>query len=277
MSGREEGYVFSKLVRSASAVAQTAGKPGYSLTNWVSDLGTTCQQVSRVSFVSCVFTNTAYNVNGSSSTDPNNLASYNVAGLLQSTVSVTEGFYNVTQLMSAIVAAINPELAIYGFGESIALSQDPISQKVLLTYTPGTSGHAYFKITANTSSPSTGSLWTLLGFTLNQQGIAILAPSLPRLTGLRQVYLVSRALAPTNQIDEKGDFQNVCINIPVTAPFGSVNVWECRVDSLCQVSYKTSRNLQQVDFQLQDEDGSIVNLNGSSVKVEFKVWFNKAS
>lgn len=274
MSGSDKGYSHSKLVRINSAQAANSST---SLTDWIAELGTTCQQVGRVSFQSVVFNNNGYNINGQTSSDPNNEFWFQ----LQPSGSVyqrfiAEGFYDTSQLMTAVAA----QVATLGLGQSITLTQDPISYKISLTYNPGTSGQTSFTIIANPPGRPRGSVWTSLGFAFNSvalSGVPIAATNLPALTGLRQVYLTSSNLSPSNQIDEKGDFQNVSVAIPVTAPFGAVNVWECKVDSLCQITYKTSRNIQRIDFQLRDEDGSVIDLHGSSVKVELRVWFNKAS
>lgn len=274
MSGGEKGYVFSKLVRINSATALDSSK---SLTDWVADLGTTCQQVNRVSFQSVVFNNNGYNINGSGSTDPNYRLDFRVGNAVSGNFSAAldGGFYDITQAMTAAASKINALIGPFG-GQSVTFTQDPISYKVSLSYNAGTSGNISFLIQDELG----GSAWANLGFSLGQlalTGAPLVATNLPSLTGLRQVYLTSSSLAPGNQIDEKGSYQNVCVNIPVTAAFGAVNVWECKVDSLCQITYKTARNLQRVDFQLRDEDGSIIDLHGGSVKVELRVWFNKAS
>lgn len=276
MSGGEKGYAFSKLVRINSA---TASKVSRSLTDWVAELGTTCQQVNRVSFQSVVFNNNGYNINGPTSSDPNYVGTMRLTSPVDLlTVSAQEGFWSVSQLLSHL----NSLLSNTGDGWTLSLAQDPVSYKIRATWLQNASLKTTFQFVANTLSQSNiKSIWELLGFSVPSSIIGnagvIEADYLPRLTGLRQVYLTSSNLAPGNQIDEKGDFQNVCVNIPVTAPFGAVNVWECKVDSLCQISYKSPRNIQSIDFQLRDEDGSVIDLHGSSVKVELRVWFNKTS
>jgi hypothetical protein len=190
---------------------------------------------------------------------------------------VPPGFYDVTDLMTYIEDAIQAILTADGFGETFTLTQNAISYKVSGTYDKGTLTNSTFYLDFNSNFAK--STWAMLGFTSDRSsfiiGLPAIGTSLPSLVGLRQVYLVSNVLSPGYQIDEKGKFQNVAINIPVTAPFGSVNVWDCKQDSLCEITYPTPRNLQRVDFKLTDEDGSIIDLNGTSVKIELKVWFNK--
>jgi hypothetical protein len=281
MSGSEKGFTYAKLLRvnSANAASNTVSE-GKSYTDWEIDLGSTCQQVKRVSFLSCVFTNTAYNIIGGS--DSNNILTFSVTRvggppIFRQTITVPPGFYDVTDLMTYIEDAIQAILTADGFGETFTLTQNAISYKVSGTYDKGTLTNSTFYLDFNSNFAK--STWAMLGFTSDRSsfiiGLPAIGTSLPSLVGLRQVYLVSNVLSPGYQIDEKGKFQNVAINIPVTAPFGSVNVWDCKQDSLCEITYPTPRNLQRVDFKLTDEDGSIIDLNGTSVKIELKVWFNK--
>lgn len=283
MSGKEKGFTYAQLLRvnSANAASNSVGD-GRSLTDWVVDLGSTCQQVKRVSFLSCVFTNSAYNII-SKGTDTNNTFTFSIdrtgaPDVVQQSLQITEGFYDIDSLMAAVETKIQSFFTAEGLGETLTLTQDSLTNRVSATYGKGIMITSSFSMNPNTDGSK--SLWSMMGFfpNLNEvvlYNVPLVADYVPSLAGLRQVYLVSDVLASGYQIDEKGKFQNVAINIPVTAPFGGVNVWECKQDSLCEITYPTPRNLQRVDFKLTDEDGSVVNLNGSSVKVELKVWFNK--
>lgn len=284
MSGGEKGFVYSKLIRVNSAnSASNVSSGGKSLTDWVVDLGATCQQAKRISFISCVFNNTAYNINGPTSSDPNYLGTYVIeqgGATTVGTVSIPEGFYDTSGLLTTIQTLLQAVLTTAGNGETIVFTQNSLTNKVSFTYTKGTLPTGSFSLTANDNKQA--SVWKMIGFPVrtsefytSEDSTAVVAPNVPQLSGLRQVYLMSNMLAPGYQIDEKGTYQNVAINIPVTASYGSVNVWECKQDSLCEITYSSPRNLQQVDFRLTDEDGSVVDLHGSSVKVELKVWFNK--
>jgi len=51
-----------------------------------------------------------------------------------------------------------------------------------------------------------------------------------------------------------------------------VNVFECKVDALCMIEYQTKRNLSVLDFQLVDDKGNIIELNGTTVKIELRMW-----
>lgn len=272
-SGDEKGYVYSKLVRINSGAASTRGQSGYSDTNFVINLGQSMQNIWRVSFLNVVFTNSAYNVRSNSENSPNSQFRFLLNGITYGG-AVSDGFYNVSQLTSTIATIVNGILTGLGAGQSISFTQNALSQRVILTYAPGTSGVTSFTLLDNING--TDSLWRNLGYNFTSPTTdvysRIISENVPNLTGLRQVYLQSAALAPGNQIDEQGLWQNVCLAIPVTAAFGDVNVFECKVDSLCMITYQSKRNLSVLDFQLVDDKGNIVNLNGTTVKLELKVW-----
>lgn len=272
-SGDEKGYVYSKLVRINSGSASSKGDTGYSDTNFIVNLGSQMQNIWRVSVISVVFTNSAYNIRDNPTASPNALLRWSTA-VSPGFTSIPPGFYSTAQLMSYIQNVINTFFGTFGLGQTITLSQDPISQKVLLSYNQGTSTAPSFSIVANANGAD--SPWQNLGFSFETTTVASLgvmvAENVPNLVGLRQVFLRSATLAPGNQIDEKGSWQNVLVAIPVTAAFGQVNVFECKIDQLCQITYQSKRNLSFMDFQLVDDKNNIVDLNGTTVKVELKVW-----
>lgn len=273
-SGDEKGYIYSKLVRINSGSAFTKDIGGYSDTNFIINLGQSVQNIWRVSILNVIFTNSAYNIRQKSTASPNATFSWSTANSGGTvTITVPEGFYNNSQLISAVVTAVNTVLTSFGQGQSISITQNSISQTNILTYFAGTSGAPSFTLLPNQNGSD--STWLNLGFTVISNNVAtgtLIAPNVPNLVGLRQVFLQSAALAPGNQIDEKGIWQNVLINIPVTAPFGSVNVFECKVDALCMIEYQTKRNLSVLDFQLVDDKGNIIELNGTTVKIELRMW-----
>lgn len=277
--GHDQGAYFSKLVRINSSKAWTNGKSGYSLTNCIVDLGQNCQKVKRVSFVNVVFSNTAYNILDLSYSDPNNQGTF-ITDSGTHTFTVAKGYYDITSLMTAVAASMNNVLTTAGFGESVSFNQAAAAGTVNLTYLKGTRPNALMTLVANTTLVA--SIWPSMGFRIGQtlgpflsSGLILPAPDVPQLTGLRQVYLRSSTLSPGNQFDEKGKLSDVCINIPVTATFGAVNVWECKVDKLCEIIYSSPRNFQQIDFALVDEDGSVIDLNGSNIRIELKIYFDK--
>lgn len=281
MSGRETGYTYAKLV----TVSGDNGVPGSnSKTDFKINLGPNMQRIARISILSVSFPNNAYNVNGSGGGANNGFAID--SGGTVAEFEIDPGFYTTTTLMSAVENAVNAYLTGLGDGQSIALAQDTINQLVTITYTAGT-GPASIDIL---DSESNSGIWELLGFTTLPLTVTTTqtAPDLPSLGGLKEVFLQSNELAPGNmftssvQSDQAtGQAQsvpvtkNTLIAIPITAVFGVSNVWECKQDVLCEISYLTERSAQQVDFYLTDKGGNVVDLHGGNLVINLKVWFNR--
>jgi hypothetical protein len=266
MSGKETGYVHSKLV-----IVRGDQGTGDSTTDFRFSLGQFAQRVTRVSIPHVEFRNNAYNIN-SSGGGANNTWSIS-SGLTTYNFSVAAGWYTTSSLMSAVQDAINTTLAGLGDGQSVSLSQDATTYLVSLSYTSGT-GPA--TITIEDRDERSG-VWGLLGFVPPSDvgSTALVATYFPSLGGLTEAYLRSTALAPSNMLDTGGNLRNTLLTIPITAEFGKLNVFECKVDSLCEISYMTARNLQEIDIQLTDYYGNVIDLHGANLSITLKIWFNK--
>lgn len=273
MTGKELGYTFARIVAVSGDQPVTTASPSYSKTNFVYNFGTNTQKVARVSFVSITFPNNAYNVNDNGG-GQNNLFSFTV-GAVESDLSVEGGFYTTTTLTNAVETAVQAILTSNGTGQTFTLTQDTLTQKVIATYGAGTSGNA--TLTIERTNGQSG-VWDILGFNVSSPEILTtavprVADNLPSLGGLKEAFLKSDQLAPGNLFDNKGAQKNVCLAIPITAPFGVSNVFECKVDSLCEITYPTPRNLQQVDFSLVDRNGNTIDLHGGNLTINLKIWF----
>lgn len=272
MSGYTKDSLFSKLLR-ISADKRLPGQGGDRTTNFVVDLGSNLQRCKRLSIQSINFPNNFYNVYNNSFNGQYNNIGYFTHGSTHYTFTITPGFYNTAQLMSAITTAFNASAG----GEITSFTQDPISGLCSFTFYSDTDGTLIQFEKDNNGNPQP-SPFSLLGFTGTAytltSPITVNATKLPSLAGLTEVYITSNALAPSNCFDEKGQLSNVLIGIPITAAFGQLNVFDCKVDVLCEVLYPRSRDLVRCDFMLVDRNGYEVNLNGGNVKLDLRVWFD---
>lgn len=267
MSGRESGFNYAKLV----TIRGDQRQGGNSNTDFTMNFGQFNQKIGRVSIASVTFQNNAYNVN-SEGGGKNNTFSLRIDDL-QMDFELEGGWYTTTTLISVVQDAINDALTDLGEGQSISFSQDTTTQLVSISYDPGTSGQLTI-ILEDTNDES--GVWELLGFV---PPVVVSSPTprvatyFPSLGGLSNVYLRSNALAPSNMVESEGKLSNVLLVIPVTAAFGFENVFECKVDKLCEISYFTPRNCQTLDFQLTDRVGNILNLHGGNVTLNLKFWY----
>lgn len=289
MSGKEIGYTYSKLV----TVSGDNGNPGGTKTNFRINLGNNMQKIARVSIASVLFPNNAYNVNatGGGANNTFGFADDYAANLL----SVEGGFYTTSTLMAAVQDAIQG--VIDPDGDTVTLTQDVTTQLVTVSFTAAVDSNTFDLYDSGNGvndpgdpgfNPALGipGIWELLGFDLGPSGYIRLAAgigvtrsttatNLPSLAGLKTVYLQSNTFAPGNMFDRDGDQKNTLLVIPITVQFGVSNVFECKVDSLCEITYLSSRMCQEADFYLTDKAGNMVDLHGGNLVVNLKVWFNR--
>lgn len=268
MSGREEGYNLSKVIIASG----DKGMPGGTRTNFSIDMGLSLQKVKRLSITNVVFPNNAWNINATGGGQNNDFAI--TSGVTTYEFEIPPGFYTTATLMAAVQNAINAQFVILGGTQTVLLTQDPLTQLVQITYRVVGIGPTTIQILDTQTGPGT---WEVLGFdvplTLTNAATAT-ATNLPALGGLSEVYLQSTTLAPGNAFDAKNQ-RNILITIPVNVPFGVRNVWECRVDALCEVTYLGNRPLNVIDFTLTDRYGNIVDLHGGNLTITLKVWFDR--
>jgi hypothetical protein len=266
-TGGNKGAVFSKLV-SISSSARSSG----TTTNFIWNAGSNLQNVQRLSIPTCSFFNNFYNIYNDL-TGFNNVYTYQYNANPIVTFTLTPGFYSISTLLNLMNADLTANAA--GLG---AWSFNNITNLVSLTVQTGN------QITLNPGTNPPLGLMTSLGglpFTTSPLVIApigtptvLTGTTFPLLSSPTQVYLRSSTLSPGNSIDAEGRFSNTLLAIPVTAPPLNINLFECKVDSLCEIIYGRPRDLNRIDIQLTDRDGAILDLHGGTLNVELRVWFN---
>jgi len=271
MSGRELGFTWSRLIKLGAdkSLQADSNKASYTV-----NMGQNLQNIQKVAVAHVLFRNNFYNVLGSGD-DQNNYATIvRLSDSKTGTITIPEGWYNIATFMTAVQGAINTFLASSPASspDTVALTQDSKNFLVTMTVTNGSDpGPHGFSII--------GPLINLMGFrTVGTTPLSVTTTAtgsvLPSLGGLTEVYLVSRNLAPGNSMDEDGDQSNVLLPIPITVPFGFLQVFECKQEVLCNINYLKARNLQEIDFALCDRDLHPLDLRGSNLKVDLKVWTN---
>lgn len=271
LSGSQKGYPFSKLVSVSSSNAVSG-----STSDFIYTAGTTLQQINRVSIASVSFYNNIYNIYNDTRGSNNSYTYAYGAVPVTYTYTVPPGFYNVGTLLNLLNTNLTTNL---GGANIVTWTLDSVTNRVNLIMTTPTA--ATFQLNPTPTSP-TGLLTALGGgpflqstvFDLTASPQSILGDTFPLLSGPTQVYLRSSTLSPANSIEAGGLFANTLLAIPITAPYLALNVFECKVDNLCEISYKLPRNLSSIDIQLTDRYGNILDLHGGTLNIELRVWYN---
>lgn len=210
--------------------------------------------------------NTVYNIN-----DTNNVAFVNLIGLGTYVILVPVGQYNLVDFITALQTLLS------GIDIGATVVQNPLTLKLDFT----------FSYPASFSTQSNSPLSKVLGTYVNNTGSPVSYPAipvtsfsafaLPNLTGLRNIYICSRILGQgVNSILENGVNLPLVLNMPNTAPFGSVNYFECNETLLNLKTYKQGQNTQYIDIQLRDIDGNIIDLNGQEWGMTMLVYYDVA-
>lgn len=199
--------------------------------------------------------NTVYNVN-----TLNNTFIYNPVGL-PVTVVVPIGNYDITSLMTALQTAIGGSLTSWVLNTSTGKIELNWSGAVNLPSSGianliGLKNHPFLPY------PTTPSV----SFTL---------PSVPDMIAVRNFYICSRTLAQgVNSILIQGSNLPIIAIVPNTVPFGGINHY-LSADSLLELKiYTAQQNLQYIDIQIRDDNGRIVDLQGSSFQMNCLIYKN---
>jgi len=263
--GSQKGMAYTKLVHVA---ADKDTKP--SSTNFIFNGGTSLQQVLRVSINSVGFYNNIYNIYNDTR-GANNTYTYQYG--FNRTFTLTPGFYNI----GTILNLMNADLVAAGAGGDVSWTFNPITNYVSLNVV---SAGSQLVLNVPGPNPPLGLMTTLGGGVFletknfNAMPGVYQGATFPLLSGPTKLYLRSSALSPCNGIQNDGVFINTLLALPVTAAPNTYNLFDCKVDSLCEISYKIPRNLNFIDIQLTDRYGNIMDLHGGSLDIELRIWCN---
>jgi hypothetical protein len=81
-------------------------------------------------------------------------------------------------------------------------------------------------------------------------------------------------MSPGNSFDEKGTQSDIFLAVMNIAEFGARTVFECKVSELCDLNYGLPRNLSSVDIQVVDHEGNELDLHGTDIDIEMRVYMN---
>lgn len=196
------------------------------------------------------FPNVFYNINTT-----NNEFIFSMAGGSNESKIVPEGQYT----MSELIAYLNTELNGIGI-----LTQNTTTSKLTIT----ASGFPF--------DLQESSMLKVLGFKPSSGNPSShIAPNVPQLQGVQQVFIKSRVLSKgTNFIDaNKKQEQSIVIMIPNDVPWGSIKHYETTHDELDVINYESQNSLQEVDVQLVDGNGNELNLQGQDMSMILKVYY----
>jgi hypothetical protein len=187
---------------------------------------------------------------------------FNVTAL----TTIPRGQYTIAQLLALINTAF---YSVYTPNGSVSLSLNPLTQKIELSNTSGQS----FGISINSPiAPYLGMLidvpWTTAP--------SVLFAGFPNLAGIQEVYITSQKISDgSNMIVASNTMYPVILNVQMSVPFGAFQHYETNhpeIDDIEYTSISQGTSIRQVDIQLRDRFGNILDLGGLPFNLIMKIY-----
>lgn len=221
------------------------------------------QNIGRILIKSIQVPNVFYNVRANASAPGsgtiNNIFTFQ-EGVTTYNAIVPEGSYILTDYVTALQTAIN-----LVSGGAVTVTIDPVTKRLLFTDTvpitilPVTAGNA---------------AGDLCGISTTQTGLAVLADSLPDLSGIDMVFLHSKDVSSNFAIDGDAGMISAMEGISLhDTQFGANAYYQSNDVIGSEITYSRPVNLSRIQIVLRDNQGNKLDIGTSKMIVIFKVWF----
>ncbi len=198
-------------------------------------------------------------------TKANNTYTYRLNGLpVNQSVTIPTGFYNATQLATALETALN--VAIAPATITIGLSTD-VNPKFQFTLVGGTM--QFLPLLDPGGGTLLNRMANVLGITQQSGFLAsFTAQSLPSLGGLRQAYICSPELSERHTVASSRQGENVPVlsDVPIDVPFGGevfYQSFDAEVDTV--MFNDANKSLTKVSIQLCTRTGRVLDLGQNAL------------
>lgn len=246
----------SRLIRINSAEATSK----ISESNFSIDLNTRGREavdnVFRVAVKSIIFPFVQYNINN------NNKTFTFLEDATPRIFDLPVGWYTIEDLITALQTNINSELS----AGSVAVTLDALDKKLVFAFTGLTA-------TTVTLDPKlvAGITFNLVANAANS--FIVKAQSVAKLYGLTEVFLELKEIANGNMLDANTT-KNIMINIPITASFGQLNVYEPQELKFADCEYVAPRSLSTLSFRLIDRNNNDIDIqDGHYLRLVLKLFY----
>ena len=225
--------------------------------------------VTRVVMKSCDIPNVFYNIDNIgynfTNTGNNKFVWINAANNYQ-ILTIPRGQYTAAQLLAAINTTI---YSAYTPNGSVSLMLNPVTQKI---YISNISGQSFGISIDSPMAPYLGMLSAVPWTTIT----AVTFDGFPNLSGIGEVYITSQKISDgSNMIVASNTMYPVILNVQITVPFGAFQHYETNhpeIDDIEYASISQGTSIRQVDIQLRDRFGNILDLGGLPFNLIMKIY-----
>jgi hypothetical protein len=219
-------------------------------------------KVHSIVMKSCSIPNTQYNINSN-----NNSFEFLIGGgptPTSTTIFVPVGNYTIDELIN--------ELTGSGVGEFYGM-------QIVIEFPSGKLNFTFNTTVQLLNVESGNSMGTTLGLLVNSGPISnYTADSLPNLTGLQNIYVVSQTLSGgTGMIDSTLNQLAVFGHVNMTVPFGQYLHFTTNEEQQDEVFFPSDRTIGEVDLSLYNDRGQIIDLQGLDWSMIAKIYYHVTS
>ena len=251
----------SKLVRINSANRKKDPVYGYTSSNFRLDFNINIPDLVKVHSIvlkSCSIPNTQYNINSN-----NNSFSF-LAGMTETSIFVPEGNYTIDELIDELVTS--------GVGEFYGMT-------ISVSFPSGKLQFTFNTPCSLLNAEQGNAMASTLGIMVNSGPITnYIVDSLPNLTGLQNIYIVSQTLSGgTGMIDSTLNQLAVFSSVQMTVPFGQFMHYISAEEQSDEVFFPSDRTIGEVDLILYNDRGQNVDLQGLDWSMILKIYYHVTS
>ena len=217
----------------------------------------------RISSVKAISVKEIQFVNSFTNINVNNNKLYYTTGGVEDFVEVSPGQYTFDELSPVLIAAFGAKSITFttGIGDT--------TKRLTFTSTPAISYNKY-KLDGS-KNPMARVLGIASADVVEYN--ALVATSLPDLSGIKSVYVCSPQLSG-GQFISSNTLGSVLDVVPVTVPFGSFvsHSGEAGGSDSHVYANELQNNLSTIDIQLRDEDNQLLDCNGTEFVCILKIY-----
>jgi hypothetical protein len=219
----------------------------------------TISQIHSIAFKSCGIPNTENNIDLT-----NNSFTFSTGGVSVS-IPLLAGNYTINTLIAALVTSA--QAIVVGMG--IVIDQPTGRLEFSFTTASRLLSTADGNKLASTLGIGSGSLIDIPVW---------LAPDLPNLIGLQNIYIACNELSGGDyMIDSALGQLNVFSHVPVSVPFGTIQHYISNDQESDLLLFPADRNLDQLTIKLYDDRGQIIDLQGLEWQMILKLYYHTNS
>lgn len=206
-------------------------------------------------------------------TGVNDQLAISVNAVPATTLTIPQGWYDITLMISTLQSSINTYLASLALTTTVAITLNPYTNKLVFTYTDGVNADTVRLLT-------TGSISRYLGISVNLTSTpdpyvglsySYTATDTPNLSGIRELYVNCNELG-VSMMDPVLVVQNTICNVPVNANYGENIIFECQDEKSNIFHFNKPRNLPLLTFRIVNRDGNTVDMQNHRVRLILKFF-----